>query len=172
MHRIDSCCRGSRGRLRQCSWKWNSLMPLALGSRGQPFLIVLTVCGVPPAHWLSPGWNISLCTDRWDSCTKTEWNVLWQGGDTLHWTFEMTQRFNLHQALLLNIYQLSVRVLFSISSTLHRAAATAYGFLRIKTPVMQHLSFCFGCHWKQYKALLIQNTRKCSLCISICYQAT
>lgn len=149
-------------------WQWSctSLIPLAVGSRGQPLLIVWTVCGTPPALWLSPGCNLSLCTHRWDSCTKPESNVPWQGDDTLHWTFEMTQHSRLNQALLSNIYQLSVRVLFSTSSTPRSCSSS---LLQIKALVMQHSPFSSGCNWQQYNALLIQKARKGGLCIYICY---
>lgn len=88
---IDGCSRGSGGRLWRCSC--TRLIPLALGSRGQPFLTVWPGCGTPPDRRLSHGCNLSLCAHRWDS-------VPWQGDDTLHWTFEMTQRFKWKQAII------------------------------------------------------------------------
>lgn len=150
---IDGCSRGSGGRVWRCSC--NRLIPLALGSRGQPFLTVWPDCGTPPDRRLSHGCNLSLCAHRWDS-------VPWQGDNTLHWTFEMTQRFRWKQALLLNIYQLSVRVSFSTSSTLLSTAAAAYSLLQIKAPVMQQ-SPCY---------LLIQKKRKGGLCMYVCYPTT
>lgn len=80
---------------------------------------------------LSHGCSFSLCAHRWDLCTKAERNVPWQGNNALHWTFEMTQHFRWKQALLLNIYQLSVRVLFSTSSTLQQPSAFCKERLRL-----------------------------------------
>lgn len=91
----------------------------------------------PPADRRSShGCNLPLCAHRCDS-------EPWQGDDTLHWTFEMTQRFRWKP--LLNIYQFSVRGLFSPSSTLLSAAAAACSLLQIKAPLMKHSTGYFGC---------------------------